>query len=167
MNRASRLMLALLFAGFLVGPAPAQSPDQNPLVVDHPWARATPRGAKTGVVYLSLVNNGSGDRLLEATTPVAQKVQFHSASEEAGVSRMHEMQSIEIAPGAKIIFTPGGLHIMLVGLKQPLQQGQTFPMTLTFEKAGTREVTVPIANVGAMQAEDTPAMTHSHGDRAK
>jgi copper(I)-binding protein len=158
------LLLQLLFGG----QAYAQTSGQNTIVVERPWARATPTGAKSGVVYLTLINNGgSGDNLLSATTPVADQIQFHSASEEDGVSRMREMRTVEVAPRARVTFSPGGLHIMVVGLKQPLKEGQTFPLTLNFEKAGTREVTVPIAKVGAMQAEDTPGMTHRHGDMAK
>lgn len=168
MNQTSRLILALLLAFFSVGPAPAQTSAQNTLVVDHPWARATPRGAKTGAVYLSVVNNAAAaDRLLGATTPVADKVQFHSVSEKNGISHMREMQSVEIGPGGKVTFNPGGMHIMLVGLKQPLKQGETFPITLTFEKAGKRELIVPVAGIGAMQGADMPKMMHGHGDVAK
>lgn len=166
MNRTSRLIFALLLALFFVGPAPTQTSAQNTLIIDHPWARATPRGAKTGAVYLSVVSNGSADRLLGATTPVADKVQFHSVSEENGVSRMREMHAVDIAPGGKVTFSPGGMHIMLVGLKQPLKQGDTFLITLTFEKAGKRRLTVPIAGVGAMHDGDMPAMMHGH-DMAK
>lgn len=166
MKHTSRLIFALLLAFFFVEPALAQTSAQNTLVIDHPWARATPRGAKTGAVYLSVVNRGSADRLLSATTPVADKVQFHSVSEENGVSHMREMHAVDIASGGKVTFSPGGMHIMLVGLKQPLKQGDTFPITLTFEKAGKRELAVPVAGVGAMHGGDMPAMMHEH-DMAK
>lgn len=169
MKPTGLLILALLLAFFLVGPASAQTSTQDAIiVVDHPWARATPRGAKTGAVYLTVVNNGSStDRLLGATTPVADKVQFHSASEENGISHMREMRAVDVAARTEVPFRPGGMHIMLVGLKQPLKQGVTFSMTLTFEKAGKRELTVPVAGVGAMQGADMPAMMHGHGDVEK
>jgi periplasmic copper chaperone A len=163
MKHTTRLILASLLAFCFAGPAPAQTSTQNAIIVDHPWARATPRGAKTGAVYLSVINKGSAaDRLLSATTPVADKVQFHSVSEENGISHMREMHALDIAPGGKVTFSPGGMHIMLVGLKHPLKQGETFPITLTFEKAGKRELTVPIAGVGAMQGGDMPAMMYGH-----
>jgi copper(I)-binding protein len=153
----STLILALLF----VGQALAQSPDQNAVVVEHPWARATPRGAKTGAVYVTLVNNGNvADRLLGVTTPVAEKVQFHSVSEENGVSRMREMRAVEIAPGAKVTFSPGGMHIMLVGLSQPLKERQTIPLSFNFEKAGKVDVIASVAKVGAMQDGDMGTMMH-------
>jgi copper(I)-binding protein len=150
------------------GQVHAQTPDAKSIVVDHPWARATPAGAKTGAAYATLVNNGrSADRLLSATTPMAGKVQFHSVSEENGVSRMREMHAVEVGPGAKVTFSPGGMHIMMVELKQPLKEGQTFPLTLTFKKAGNVEVTVSVAKVGAMQHGDMGPMMHEHGDSMK
>src|SRR5258708_11763912 len=112
---------------------------------------------------MTLINSGSsGDRLLAATTPVAEKIQFHSVSEENGVSRMREMHDVAVAPGAKVTFSPGGMHVMLVGLKQPLKEGQTFPLALKFEKAGDVNVTVSVAQVGAMQHEEMAPMMHEH-----
>ena len=130
----------------------AQSPPAGPISVEQPWARATPAGARTGAAYLTLTNKAkSTDRLMGATTPVAEKVQFHKVTEKDGIVRMRELRSIEIAPGDKLILKPGNIHIMMVGLKQPLKQGQTFPLTLEFEKAGTIEVVVSVAGVGAMK----------------
>src|SRR5713101_9875046 len=168
MKYARQIISALLLVlGFAVQ-APAQTTEQSTMIVDHPWARATPAGAKTGAVYVTLINHGStGDRLLGATTPVADKVQFHSASEDNGVSRMREMRTVEVAPGARVSFNPGGMHIMVVGLNQPLKEGQSFPLTLTFEKAGTEDVSVPVAKVGAMQHGDMSPTAHEHRDATK
>ena len=168
MKRESTVLLGLLLALAINGQVHAQIPDAKSIVIDHPWARATPAGAKTGAAYMTLINNGdSGDRLLAAKTPVADSVQFHSVSEENGVSRMREMRAVEVPPGGKVTFSPGGMHIMVVGLKQPLKEGQTFPLSLTFEKAGKVEVTVFIAKVGAMQHGDMAPMMHEHGDTMK
>jgi len=71
------------------------------------------------------------------------------------------MRSVDVTPGARVAFSPGGLHIMVVGLKQPLKEGQTFPLTLTFEKAGKIDVMVPIEKVGAMQGGSMGSMTHT------
>ena len=152
MKRASYLIVVVLLGLLFNSPANAQASHSKSIIVEQPWARATPKGAKTGAAYLKLINNGSSeDRLLSAATPVADKVQFHSASEENGVSRMREMDAIKIAPGTMVTFRPGSMHIMMAGLKQPLKEGQTFPMTLTFEKAGKIDLMVPIAKVGAMK----------------
>ncbi len=159
------ISLLLLFSG---GSVYAQASGQTTIVAERPWARATPAGARTGVVYVTLINNGSSsDSLLSAATPVADQVQFHTASEENGVSRMREMRTVDVTPGARVTFSPGGLHIMMVGLKQPLKEGQTFPLTLTFEKAGKIDVTVPIEKVGAMQGGSMGSMTHGAGGQMK
>jgi copper(I)-binding protein len=158
----------LLFAALAGAQLYAGSPSQDAIAVRHPWARATPRGAKTGAVYMILMNNAAkADRLVSATTPLADKVRFHSTSEENGVSRMREMPSVAIPPEGKVTFSPGGMHIMVVGLKQPLREGETFSLTLTFEKAGKKDVTIPIAKVGAMHQGTMPAMMHGHDDMAK
>lgn len=168
MKRVGTALSAFLLTLAIYGQVHAQTPDAKSIVVDHPWARATPAGATTGATYGTLINNGSSaDRLLSATTPVADKVQFHSVSEEGGVSRMREMHTVEVAPGAKVTFSPGGMHIMLVGLKQPLKEGQSFPLTFSFEKAGKVDVTVSVAKVGAMQHGDMGSMMHEHGDTMK
>src|SRR5712691_3184152 len=91
------------------------------------------------------------DRLLGATTSVADKVQFHKDMEENGVSRMRQLQTVELGRGTTTVFKPGVMHVMLVGLKQPLKEGQTFALALEFEKAGKVEVTVPVAKIGAME----------------
>src|SRR5260370_21214500 len=111
MRRASTVLLGFLLALAINGQAHAQTPDAKSIVVDHPWARATPAGAKTGAAYMTLINNGSfGDRLMGATTPVADAVQFHSVSEENGVARMREMRAGARAPVGKVTFSPGGVH---------------------------------------------------------
>jgi copper(I)-binding protein len=107
--------LLLLFAG--TSQAPAQTPTTNTIQIEQPWARATPGGARTGVVYLGLSNNGTANnQLLSATTPVSETVQFHQQFEENGVSRMRELLAVEIRASSTIAFKPGGMHVMLVGL---------------------------------------------------
>ena len=168
MKYISHLMSILPLMLLLGGQAYPQTSGQNTIVVERPWARATPAGAKNGAAYVTLVNNGNAsDNLLSATTPVAEKVQFHSMSEENGVSRMREMHTVEVAPGARVSFSPGGMHIMVVGLRQPLKEGQSFPLSLTFEKAGKVDVTVPIAKVGAMQGGSMDPKMHGADDQMK
>ena len=152
MKYSNKILGALLLVLSAAGLLHAQTPGQGSIAVEHPWARATPGGAKTGATYMILTNSsGSADRLLRATTPVATSVQFHKVTEENGVSRMRELPTIDVAPGAKIVLKPGDMHVMLVGLKQPLKEGQTFPLTLEFEKSGKVELVVSVARVGAME----------------
>jgi copper(I)-binding protein len=168
MKQAIELMLGIVFALTAAIQANAQTPLSGSIVIERPWARATPGGAKTGAAYLTVINNGaSADQLLDATTPVSDKVQFHRTTEENGVSRMREVRAVDVAPHARTAFDPGGMHIMLVGLKQPLKEGQTFPLALTFAKAGKVDVTVPVAKIGAMQPGDMAPMVHDHGGTMK
>ncbi|RTM14179.1 MAG: copper chaperone PCu(A)C [Bradyrhizobiaceae bacterium] len=141
----------------------AQTSAAGGVVIEQPWARATPGGAKTGAAYMTVKNSGvSPDRLVSATTSVADKVQFHEERGENGVSRMQEVASVNAEPGAQIVFKPGGMHMMMVGLKQPLKEGQTFQMTLQFEKAGSIAVAVPVGKVGAMEHGNMGSKEHDH-----
>ncbi|RXH42596.1 copper chaperone PCu(A)C [Bradyrhizobium zhanjiangense] len=168
MKRPFKLILSIALALIAGAQVNAQTSSASSVVVERPWARATPGGAKTGAAYLTLINNGEApDQLLGATTPVADKVQFHSTTEENGMSRMREMPVVDLVPHAKTTFDPGGMHIMLVDLKQPLKEGQTFSLSLTFAKAGKVDVTVPIAKVGAMRPSDMAPMMHHHDDTMK
>jgi periplasmic copper chaperone A len=161
MRHSAHLIVTLLLVLCVGSTARAQTSVASKIVVEQPFARATPKGAMTGAAYMTLVNNGaSADRLVGATTPVADKVQFHKETEDNGVSRMREVHSVDLEPGAKVSFKPGDMHMMIVGLKQPLVQGQTLSLALQFEKAGNIEVTVPIQGIGAMQHDNMDSMTH-------
>lgn len=122
------------------------------VVVAQPWSRATAPGAANGAAYLTLSNDGStADRLVAASAPVAAKVELHTHLMDNGVMRMRPVEGgIDVDPGAPVVLQPGGLHVMLMGLKAPLQQGQTFPLTLRFEKGGEGMVEVMVQAAGAM-----------------
>jgi periplasmic copper chaperone A len=124
------------------------------LRIDHPFARATPPGARTGAVFLT-VDNGSnrGDRLIRVSTPIAAAVAIHQMTIEDGVMKMRAVPSIEVLPLGKLELKPNGYHLMLLDLKQPLKVGEKFPLTLTFEHAGTVLALVWVEDMGAMPAE--------------
>ena len=168
MKYVTNLIVVPLLMLCFGGETRAQAPTASTIVVQQPWARATPGGATTGAAYMTLMNNGaSADRLLSATTPLADAIQFHKETEDNGVSRMREIHSVDLDPGAKVIFRPGEMHLMIVGLKQPLTEGKTFPLALQFEKAGSIELKVPIEPVGAMQHEDMSNMMQKPDDATK
>jgi copper(I)-binding protein len=121
------------------------------IAVTDAWARAMPPGAKTGAAYVTLANKGSADdKLVSVSTPVAAEAQLHTTINDNGVMKMRPVSAIDVKPGATVTLKPGGLHLMLMGVKQPLTEGQSFPMTLTFAKAGKVETTVAVKKVGAM-----------------
>jgi copper(I)-binding protein len=134
------------------------------LEIKAPWARATPGQAQIGAAYLTILSPTT-DRLTAASSPVAKKAELHTMSMEGGVMRMRPLTAIDIPVGQTVTLSPGGAHIMLLGLTQPLREGQSFPLTLSFDHAGQREVTVVIEKAGAMgpggQATGSPPM-HTH-----
>ena len=120
------------------------------LHIDHPFARATPPGARSGGVFLSVENNGDrADRLLSVSTPVAGTAELHQMVMDAGVMRMRAVAGVDVKPGDRLVLQPGGYHVMLADLKRPLQAGDSFPLMLVFEKAGSIEVSVVVENMGA------------------
>jgi len=112
------------------------------LIIENPWARATPRGAKVGAGYLSLFNIGKvDDRLLSATSDVSERVEIHSMSMTNGIMKMRRLaDGIAIKSKALIDLKPGGYHLMFVGLKAPLMKEQSFNVKLKFEKTGEIDV---------------------------
>jgi copper(I)-binding protein len=120
------------------------------LRIDHPWARATPGAIKTGAVYFSVTAQGdTPDRLIAVETPRAAKAEMHTQIMDGDVMKMRPVTAIEVNPGEPTVLKPGGLHIMLVGLTQPMREKDRFPMTLTFEKAGKVDVEVAVEAAGA------------------
>jgi copper(I)-binding protein len=133
-------------------PAHAAKYDVGSIRIEQPWARATPKGATTGAGYMTITNNGSQpDRLTCVSAQGAAKCQIHTMTMEQGVMRMRPVtDGLEIKPGQTVKLNPTGLHMMFMGLKQPLTQGQTEKVTLKFQNAGTIQIECAIAGIGAM-----------------
>ena len=131
--------------------ATASAQQAGSLQITGAWARATPKGAQVGGGYLKITNTGSApDRLVSGSSPVAGKFELHEMSMSGGVAKMRELTNgLDIKPGETIELKPGGNHIMLVGLKQPLERGKVFTATLQFEKAGKFEVEFKVEPIGA------------------
>jgi copper(I)-binding protein len=147
--RRRRQILAVLAALGLAAPsglAMAHDFKLGPLRIDHPYATTTPPGAANGAAYLRGIRNtgDQADRLIGASTPVARTVEIHRSVVDAqNVMRMRAIEGIALPPKSEVQLRHGGeYHLMLIDLKQPLKDGDRFPMTLRFEKAGEREVTV-------------------------
>ena len=118
------------------------------VTIDRPWTRATT--VQTGAAYMTLRIAGQApDRLVKVTSMDAERVEIHSMSMEGGVARMKEIPGIDIRPGVATQLRPGGFHLMLVGLRRPLREGESIRLALTFEKAGTVEVDATVEKAGA------------------
>ncbi|MFZ1414656.1 MAG: copper chaperone PCu(A)C [Defluviicoccus sp.] len=123
----------------------AQDYTLGDLKIDHPWARASAGAAANGAAYMTITTAGTAtDQLVKAASPVADKVELHTHILDGDVMRMRPVSGITVNVGEPAVLRPGGLHVMLIGLKEPLKQGGQFPLTLTFEKAGTVTVQVDV-----------------------
>lgn len=139
----------------------AQDHKKEDLVVHKAWARTTIPN-RPGAAFVTIENRGKADdRLIAATTPSAARAELHSHAMEGGVMKMRKVEAIAVPRGAVTELKPGGFHIMLFGLAKPLDEGQEFPLTLTFEKAA--DVTV-VAKIKGMAAS---SMEHGDHDRGQ
>ena len=137
--RCAAAVLALLL------PAAALA---EPVIVSQPWARASIIASRPGAVYLT-IESSKADRLTGITTPVANEAMVHAVEEQDGISRMVHVPALELPAGAPLTLEPGGTHIMLTGLHAKLVEGESFPMTLTFEQAPEATVEVPVLGIAA------------------
>lgn len=157
----ARPAAALLLAA-MATPVVAQHFSAGNLLVDRPWSRQTAPGQKVGGGFLTIANKGKvEDRLISATSPVAAEVQIHTMSLDGGVMRMRPVQGgIAVPAGQNITLKPGGLHLMFIGLNQPLTAGESFPVTLRFQRQGAVKVNfriMPVGTAASREAHHVPA----------
>lgn len=133
----------------------------GPINISLPFTRATLPNAPVGGGFLTIENTGAeSDRLVSASSPAANMTQIHEMVMEGDVMKMRQLEDgLEIPAGETVVLAPGGLHIMFMGLTQAFVEGEAVAVTLTFEKAGSVEVLLP---VGAAAAAAPDAMEHHH-----
>jgi len=150
MTKLPFLALALLLAATGAAPALAQEAKAGDIVIQKPWARATPKGAEVGAGYLTIRNNGAtADRLTGGSADFAS-VEVHQMKMEGGAMKMAELKDgLAVPAHASVGLAPGGYHIMFTHLTHPLTKGETVKATLNFEHAGPVEVAFPVLEVGA------------------
>ena len=139
-------MLRTMLAALLLTAAPALAQEGH-VEIHGAYAIATTPQAKTGSAYMMIHNHAAAaDRLLSATSPAADRVELHSSAEdESGVMRMEPVEGgLEIPRGGAIVLQRGGTHLMFLGLTDSWEDGETIPVTLTFEQAGEVAVDVPV-----------------------
>ena len=138
----------LAISAGLAGFAAAGSAD---VVVSDAWSRASIGTSRPGVAYMTIENTGTAAVTLTGLrTEIAMMPEVHrTATNSQGVASMTPAGDIEIGPGELVALEPGGLHAMLMGLAEPLVEGQTFRMALEFSDGGEVEVEVPILGIAA------------------
>lgn len=146
-----KYFLTFVCAGFLLGGCEAP----NPLAVSDAYAFAT--NAANGAVFLTVDNAGTDDALLAADTLRAERVEIHTMDMNGDIMKMRQIDSLPLPAGKETALMPMGAHIMLIGLKEELREGDNFDLRLTFEKAGERVVSVPVIKAG-----EKPDEPHAH-----
>lgn len=159
-------LLPALTAALLFAATAAQAASTAPAVREA-WSRETPPVARNGVVYFHLHGGAADDELLGVESPAAAVTEIHEMKHEGGAMQMRRVPSLPVKAGSGTDFAPGGLHLMLINLKQPLVAGAKVPFTLTFRKAGKVEgeaVVRPLAAAAPASAtqDKKPAAAHQH-----
>ena len=129
----------------------AESYFLDKLEISNIWARATPGRARTAAVYITRIHNNGADRdsIINIRSHLASKISIHQTIFNAGIAKMRQVNALEIPAGHSVSLKPGGLHIMMVGIKNSLKEGDNFPLILEFEKAGKIEVIVTVEKIGS------------------
>ena len=148
------LLRALAFAAVVVlnacSPAPSNAPGSAVIVVTDSWTMATPPGAAVGVGYMTISNQGAAAvRLMGGETTAAERVEVHNMSMDGGVMTMRPVDGgLEIPTGGAVELKRGGLHLMLIGLKAPLTEGGSVPLTLVFDNGARVDATLGVRAMG-------------------
>ncbi len=133
------------------------------IVVTAPWSRELPPTAPVGAAFMSIENHSDQpDRLLSANSSIADITELHAHIHEGDVMRMVKVEAIDVPAHGQVTLQPGGYHIMLIDLKNPLVAGEQLPLTLQFEHAGQIDITVDIRSSDAGTSVEQPAMDHAH-----
>ena len=132
----------------LASVAAAQTPPvigAKPLVVQDAWVRATTPGADIAAAYMTLRNTGTTPITVTGVeSPIAGHAMIHETKVEGGQSKMRPHEQLAIAPGATVKLQPGGLHVMMHDLKQPLTVGEKVPLVIQLSGGGTVEATATV-----------------------
>ena len=118
------------------------------------WARASILASRPAAAYLTLTSDQS-DQLVAITTPVAGNVTIHAVeTDNDGISRMVEVDGLDLPSGETVILSPGSMHLMLMGLSEKLEEGTELPLSLTFASGARMEISVPVLGPGAMGPQE-------------
>jgi hypothetical protein len=142
-------MAVLLTSATVAGAQMQHGGHTRQVVAENPWARASV--GKSGIAFVTLVNRGgSEDRLVAVRSDVAERATLHAHTMDGTIMRMRKVEAVPVPAGGTVTLKPGGLHVMMLGLKRKLAEGDEFAMTLVFEMAGEVTVKVPVMKAGAM-----------------
>lgn len=153
-----------LFAASLLG-ALAAAPAlhaQTTVKVEGAWARPTVQGQAAGGGFLKITGGAAADKLVSASAGVSKTVELHTMQMDGDVMRMRQVDGIVVPAGKTVELKPGGLHVMFMGINAPLKAGDSFPLTLRFEKAGEVKVEMKVMTQSGLPAMPMGDASHKH-----
>jgi len=158
---ATAMAVALTFFATSVVTSPSSAHEHaktiklGDLMISGVWARTTPPSAKTGAAYFLIKNTGKADDVLTGVkASISKKTEIHETQMQGDIMKMMHVGRIVIPAGGEAALKPGSFHIMFMGLHGPIKEGDTFPLTLTFERNGEVEVIVPATKSKKMKKMD-------------
>ena len=140
----SKAIVGIFVLFFLIENSSAQSADLGKISITGAFARETVAGQTVGSGFLKIKNTGALDKLVSASTSVGSEVQIHTMSMEGNVMKMSQIPYIEIPANGSVELTPGGMHLMIMGLKGPVKVGDNIKIKLKFSNSGEVEVNFPV-----------------------
>ena len=141
---------AFLLIGLVGSPLTGLAQGQSDTRIEQPWARASIGTSRPSAAYFTAANRGPVTvRIVGVETPVAGRAEIHRIVKNGDVLSMQPAGDVEILPGKRVTLAPGGLHVMLMKLKEPIIKGSTFPLVLKFSNGEQVEVVVPVFGPGA------------------
>lgn len=151
-----RMLLPLLLVS-----AAAQADVATDVVIEQPFARAAIQQQRNSAAFMTISNPGADTQIVSASSPVADIVELHTHINDNGVMRMRKIERIDLPSKQTVMLKPGGLHVMLLGLKRDLSIGEQIDVTLTFSDGSQKALQVPVQKVMR------PAMKHMPGHQMK
>ena len=117
---------------------------QGNLTVEKAWARESPPGVPNGAVYFTITNAGSADQLIRVTSEVSVRTELHTHIHQDGIMQMRQVEAVDVPAGGRVVLEPHGQHVMLIGLKAPLKEGEMVELELQFKEGGQLGVRAPV-----------------------
>jgi len=131
------LIAALIFAAPLAALA-------GPIEIRDAYAHVTSTAQPVGAGFVTIANSGAADRLVSVSCTCSQSAELHSMTMDGGVMKMRKLEGIDVPAKGSLVLEPGGMHLMLIGLKAPLAEGQSVPLELRFDKVGVVKTTLKV-----------------------